>query len=198
MLSASGSKAFPEPRYVLKRKILKLFGASFYGYDSQERLAFYVHQKAFKLKEDIRVYADEEQTRELLVIHARSILDFSAAYDVYDPNTGETVGVLKRKGFGSLMFRDEWVVQDAQERDLAILIEDSLAMGLVRRLIVNLIPQNYDMLVDGRRVADFRQNFNPFSYHLNIDFSEDLQGRVDRRLGIAAAVLLAAIEGRQS
>jgi hypothetical protein len=69
---------------------------------------------------------------------------------------------------------------------------------LVRRFLLNLIPQNYDLLVDGRRVADFRQNFNPFSYHLNIDFSEDTQGRVDRRLGIAAAVLIAAIEGRQA
>jgi hypothetical protein len=46
-------------------------------------------------------------------------------------------------------------------------------------------------------VADLKQAFNPFSYQLNIDFSMDINKVLDRRLGIAAGVLLAAVEGRQ-
>jgi hypothetical protein len=47
-------------------------------------------------------------------------------------------------------------------------------------------------------VADLRQNFNPFSYQLNVDFSMDVNKLLDRRLGLAAGILLAAVEGRQS
>lgn len=70
-------------------------------------------------------------------------------------------------------------------------------VALARRLLTNIIPQNYDMLIGGQRVVDYAQNFNPFTYHLRIDFNWDRQNQVDRRLGIAAAVLLAVIEGRQ-
>jgi hypothetical protein len=76
--------------------------------------------------------------------------------------------------------------------------EDNMMLALIRRLLTNLVPQNYDMVFDGTKVADFGQGFNPFAYHLNIDFSMDSGKKLDPRLGIAAAVLLATLEGRQS
>jgi hypothetical protein len=48
------------------------------------------------------------------------------------------------------------------------------------------------------RVADLRQNFNLFRYELNLDFSMDMGRLLDRRIGIAAGILLAAVEGKQS
>jgi len=60
-----------------------------------------------------------------------------------------------------------------------------------------LLPQNYDVLMDDTRVADIRQKFNLFRYELNLDFSMDPTNRLDRRLGIAAGILLATVEGRQ-
>jgi hypothetical protein len=68
----------------------------------------------------------------------------------------------------------------------------------LRRLVLgNWLPQNYDLTVGGTRVADLRQNFNLFRYELNLDFSMDTTQRLDRRVGIAAGILLAAIEGKQ-
>ena len=52
------------------------------------------------------------------------------------------------------------------------------------------------MIVGGKKVVDFKQNFNPLTYHLNVDFLVPA-AEFDRRLGLAAAVLLAAIEGKQ-
>jgi hypothetical protein len=46
-------------------------------------------------------------------------------------------------------------------------------------------------------VCTFQQNFNPFVRKLTVDFTGDTQGRLDKRLGLAAGILLAAIEGRQ-
>ena len=78
------------------------------------------------------------------------------------------------------------------------LFEDSMALALVRRFLSGLVPQNYDITIGTTRVADLKQNFNPFSYQLNLDFSMDVSQQLDRRMGIAAGILLAAIEGRQS
>lgn len=165
-------------------------------FDGQNRLCFYVQQKAFKLREDITIYADEQKQFPLINIKARQIVDFSAAYDIVDVPTGQKVGMLRRKGWKSIA-RDEWDVCGPDDQPFATLIEDHLWAALIRRLLTNLIPQNYDMLIGGERVVDFAQNFNPFTYHLKIDFTFDRAGRVDRKIGIAAAVLLAVIEGRQ-
>ena len=68
----------------------------------------------------------------------------------------------------------------------------------MQRLVLGtLLPQNYDILMDDTRVADIRQKFNLFRYELNLDFSMDPTNRLDRRLGIAAGILLATVEGRQ-
>ena len=54
------------------------------------------------------------------------------------------------------------------------------------------------MTVGGTRVADLKQNFHLFRYELNLDFSMDISHQLDRRVGIAAGILLAAIEGKQN
>jgi hypothetical protein len=132
-----------------------------------------------------------------LSIKARQIMDFSAAYDVVDTEMNQKVGVLRRKGLRSIL-RDEWEVLDANDRVIGQLFEDSIPLALLRRLVLgSWLPQNYDLTVGETRVADLRQNFNIFRYELNLDFSMDTINRLDRRVGIAAGILLAAVEGKQ-
>jgi len=183
-------------QYLLKRQVLALTG-KFRLFSPDGNLVLYSQQKMFRLKEDIRLYSDETRSQELLYIQARSIIDFSAAYDVFDSLENRRVGVLRRKGWRSLM-RDEWQVLDADEQPLGILIEDDATRALLRRFLLgNLLPQNYDLLFGDQRVADLRQRFNLFRYELDLDFSMDSAHRLDRRLGIAAGILLGTIEGRQ-
>lgn len=186
---------FSQSNYLIRRKVLHLFGKAFHIYDSSERVVFFSQMKAFKLKEDIRVYTSEEMTTEVLTIKARQIMDFSAAYDVFDPQTQQNVGVLKRKGFQS-MLKDEWQIMAAGDREIGTIKEDNLALALVRRTI-GIVPQSFTAELNGKRVCTFTQNFNPFVFKLNVDFSNDREQLLDRRLGIGAAILLAAIEGRQ-
>lgn len=191
---------FESTSYVVRRKVFKLMGGAFHVRDSNGQLVAFSEQKAFKLKEEIHIYADETKTREVLSIRARSIIDFSAVYDVFDTATGQPIGSLMRKGMKSL-FRDEWVFADTAGTPFATLIEDSVGLALIRRLLTNLVPQRYDVLapdaVSGTRIANMDQDFNPFVYKLRVDFSMDTSNRLDRRLGIAGAILLAAVEGRQ-
>jgi uncharacterized protein YxjI len=187
---------FEHSFYLIRRKVFTLLGAAFHVYGPDGQVILYSRQKAFKLREDIRLYDGEDMRRELLSIRARQIIDFSAAYDVFDTATGAQVGALRRRGLKSVV-RDEWTILDPTDHQIGTICEDSMSLALLRRFFTNLVPQRYSVEVLGGAVAELRQRFNPFILKLELDFSGDPGGQLDRRLGIAAGVLLCAIEGRQ-
>lgn len=183
-------------QYTVRRKVLQLLGATFHIYDPNNQVVMYSKMKAFKLKEDIRLYTGEDMQAELMTIQARQILDISATYDVTDTQTGQKVGALKREGLKS-MIKDEWTILDVNDAPIGKIKEESTWLALVRRLLVNLIPQTYNVDIGGTPVATMKQNLNPFVTKITVDFTPDTGGLLDRRLGIAAAVLMCAVEGKQ-
>jgi uncharacterized protein YxjI len=188
--------AFQSNQYVLKKQVVAPTG-TLRIYNPQEQLVMFSQQKIFRLKEDIRVYADEQKSRELLTIKSRQIIDFSAYYDIVDSQYLTRLGGIRRKGLRSLV-QDEWELFDANENQVGLLKEDSLRDALLRRLLLGtLIPQNYDLTIGENKVADFSQRFQLFRYILDINFQMDADKILDHRLGIAVAILLAIIEGRQ-
>lgn len=194
--SALAPGRFGQTRYMIRRKFFKLFGGAFHIYDEAGTLAFYSKMKAFKLKEDLRIYGDEDMREELLTIKARGILDFGMTYDVTDAVSGERVGALRRKGLRSLL-RDQWLILDTNDQEVGKIEEDSIMLALVRRLLTNLVPQSFSGTLGTTQVLAFHQRFNPFIQKIDLDYSMDDRHALDRRLGIAAAVLMCAIEGRQ-
>ncbi len=87
---------------------------------------------------------------------------------------------------------------DANENVVGKLFEDSIGLALLRRFLLgSWLPQNYDITFGETRVADLKQRFNLLRYELDIDFTMDIAHLLDRRLGVAAGILLAAIEGKQ-
>jgi hypothetical protein len=188
---------FTYDNYSLKRQVLALTGkVRVYTPDGQ--LGLYSEQKMFKLREDIRVFSDETKSSELLWIQARQVIDFAAAYDVTDQTSGEKVGALRRKGWSSIV-RDAWEVLNPMDQVIGSIREESTGLALLRRFLLgSLLPQRYEA-IDTREsvLAKYQQLFNLFRYEMNIHFE---QGpiQLDRRLGLAAGILLAIIEGKQS
>lgn len=189
--------SFNQSSYTIRKKFFSVFGAKFHIYNPAGELVLFSSQKAFKLKEDIRLYSDETMTDEVITIQARSVIDFSASYDVVDTKTGEKLGVLMRKGLKSLL-KDEWLIKDKDENLIGSIHEDSALMATLRRFVTNLIPQKYEVKMNDKVIAQFKQHFNPFILKLDLDFSLDTEHVLDKRLGVSAGVLLCAIEGRQN
>lgn len=185
-----------DTQYTFRKKWFKLVGGEFRVLDRHGRLVFFSQQKALRLREDIRVYGDERKTEELLSITTHAILDFSAAYDVVDSGSLDKIGTLRRKGFRSFL-RDEWEILDPLGEVVGQIREDSLVLALLRRMVTSLIPQRYDFVLHGANVASFQGLFNPFAYRATLDLSRDVRGLLDRRLALAAGLLLMAIEGQQ-
>jgi hypothetical protein len=90
--------------------------------DASGNLVFYVKQKAFKLKEDITVFADREQSRALFTIKADRMIDWSAKYTLAAAG-GASLGTVGRKGMRSL-FKALYEISDGQ-RQVATLKEES-------------------------------------------------------------------------
>jgi hypothetical protein len=67
-------------------------------------------------------------------------------------------------------------------------------MALLRRVVKHL-PQTFHLRGPRGGAAILRQRFNPFVYSLEVSVPGDVG--IDGRLIFAAAVLIAAIEGRQ-
>jgi uncharacterized protein YxjI len=181
-------------RYVAKKAFFSFMGASFRLFGEDGSLAFFVKQKAFKLKEQITVFADEDRTDAMLGIQARAIMDISATYDVTDLKSGKTVGALKRAGLKSI-FKDEWSLLDSDGNAFGKIEEASMFAAMLSRLI-RLLPQTYQITVNEEVVGQIKQRFNPFILSYDVDFGTG-GGALDPRMGVAAVVMLLAIEGRQ-
>ena len=76
-------------------------------------LLAYVKQKLFKLREDINVFADENQTQHLFNIKADRVLDFSAKYNFTDAR-GNFIGSIKRRGMRSI-FKASYEIYDPSD-----------------------------------------------------------------------------------
>ena len=161
----------------------------------------FVRQKKLAVKEDIRFYADEEETDELFRIKARSLFDIGGApYDVFAGE--ERIGLLEHV-FGKSLIRSTWRISDAQEQEIAVAQERSVPMAIARRLVDFVpygewVPIPYDFVIRSGEhdLGHFTRKFLSLRDTYTLDLSGDQEKRVDRRLGIALAIGLDALQNR--
>lgn len=188
-------------KYTIRRKVFKIFGAAFHVYDEHGSVIGYCKQKAFKLKEDIKLYTGEDMSELLLSLQAQSVIDFSSTYTVQLPD-GTSLGSLRRKGMKSSFVRDEWLVFGEDGQEIAVIREMGSFAPFARRYIDNIsvfLPQKFEVLrdTDKKTIAILRQHFNPFISRLGVAILEEDEA-LDELLLLGAACLITAIEGRQS
>jgi uncharacterized protein YxjI len=196
-------------RFILRQRfapVINRYEFTLPGPDGEpgEPVAF-VEQKRFSFKEDIRFYADATKTTELMRIKARQRFDPRARYDVTDAS-GETIGEIQ-KAFGESLLRSTYVLYDAEGNEVARASEKSLVVALFRRL-VGLVPYVGDF-ADWLPIPyhfDFKRGDDVLGTHTRqawkigdtytIDMSGDPERSLDRRLVLAIAVGMDALQAR--
>ena len=165
----------------------------------------FVEQKRFKFKEDIRFYADESKTQELLRIKARQRFDPRARYDVTDP-AGTSVGEIQ-KVFGASLLRSTYGLFDAGGQETARVTEMSLVVALFRRLVGLVpfigdfadwlpIPYHFEFRRGDEVLGTHSRQAFKFRDTYTIDMSGDPQRTIDRRMILAIAVGMDALQAR--
>jgi uncharacterized protein YxjI len=162
----------------------------------------FVRQKKLAIKEDIRFYADEAQTDELFRVKARSLLDMGGSrYDILVGD--EPIGVVRHK-FRESLLRSTWRIGDPDEREVGIARESSTAIGILRRVVDFVpyvgelipIPYNFEIVIDGEVVGNMKRKFARVRDQYVLDLSGDQERKIDRRVGVALAVGLDALQNR--
>jgi uncharacterized protein YxjI len=163
----------------------------------------FVEQKRFTFKEDIRFYTDDSKTTELMRIKARQRFDPRATYDVTGAD-GNKIGEIK-KVFGTSLFRSTYEIDwpggsvTAQEKNVIV--------ALFRRLVGFIpyigdfadwlpIPYHFDFVRDGDVVGTHSRRIGKFRDTYDIDMAGDSERAIDRRLVLAIAVGMDALQAR--
>lgn len=100
--------------------------------DANGQLIAYVKQKAFKLREDITIFADEAQTRPLYRINANRILDFNASYTITTPD-GQPIGSVYRPGARSI-WKAQYTISDAGGNEIGLVHEENAWVKVIDAL----------------------------------------------------------------
>jgi len=165
----------------------------------------FVEQKRFAFKEDIRFYTDDSKHAELMRIKARQRFDPRARYDVTD-STGAKVGEIQ-KAFGESLLRSTYSIFDAAGSEVARATEKSLLVALFRRAVGFIpyvgdfadwipIPYHFDFVRDGQTIGTHTRHAWKLHDVYTIDMSGDPQKTLDRRLVLALAVGMDALQAR--
>jgi uncharacterized protein YxjI len=162
----------------------------------------YVRQKKLAIKEDIRFYADENQTQELFRVKARSMLDMGGSrYDIFVED--ERIGMIWHK-FRESLLRSTWHIGGPDEQEVALARESSTAVGIARRAIDFVpyvgefvpIPYNFEIVINGDVVGNMNRRFLRVRDQYALDLSGDRERKIDRRIAVALAVGLDALQNR--
>lgn len=149
----------------------------------------HVRKKKFKLKEELVLWADGDETRPYARIKARSAVDFGGTYDVLD-EAERPVGAIQRKGMAS-MVRGSWTILDASGTPVAAVTEDSMALALLRRVANVPLPVGFSFTApDGTVVGTHKRKMGIKDvYEMTVD-------GIDPRLAIAQGIALDLLESR--
>jgi hypothetical protein len=90
--------------------------------DASGRQVAYARKKKFRLKEDIRVFKDEDQRELLFRLNADRVWDFGAGYAVSGPD-GHPVGVVRRQGMRS-MWKSSYTLADTSGTEIGLIHEE--------------------------------------------------------------------------
>jgi uncharacterized protein YxjI len=190
-------------RFVLRQLIRPVINQYEFSLEEGGEPFCFVEQARFKFKEDIRFYTDKSKSVELMRIKARQRFDPRATYDVTGAD-GQKIGEIK-KVFGASLLRSTYEIDSPAGSVTAQ--EKNLLVALFRRLVGFIpyvgdfadwlpIPYHFDFTRDGEVVGTHKRRIGKFRDVYDIDMSGDPERRLDRRLVLAIAVGMDALQAR--
>jgi hypothetical protein len=186
------------------RPMINQYEVSTLGADekSPDEPVCFVEQKRMKLKEDLRAFTDDSKTTEVFRIKAQQVWDPRARYDVTDPG-GQQIGQLA-KVFGESLLRSTWRIFDAAGNEVGWARERSAPVALFRRVASWIpfvgdfaipIPYHFDYHTGKERIGGLERILGVRDRY-RLDVSGDTDHTIDRRVALALAVGLDALQAR--
>ena len=169
--------------------------------DATGQLVSYVRKKKFRFKEDVGVYADENQRKLIFRIKADRVLDFGASYSVVDSN-GKPLGAVRQEGMRS-MWRSSYLLSDPTGNNAGLIHEENpwikVADGLMESIPFGdslgglFFNPAYLAELGGRTVLRLKKERSVFEGKFTVekldDFSEE-----EEELLLASLIMMVLLE----
>lgn len=140
------------------------------------------------------IFRDQEMKKVAMTIRQDSLFAFPhLRFSAAQPD-GATVGFLEKNSFSNLGRRRWWVFDRERILPTAYAVEDSWVHALARKLSGNLFSvfRTDFRIYLGSSPAGWISRREPYRHSL--DLSEDSSFQIDRRMGIALAVVISTVE----
>lgn len=173
-----------QAHYTVRRPFWSFLGRRFHVFAPDGSLVAFVKHPLLKLRGEFTIFADEAETRPLMVVRNRAVLSLNMAHDVFDAATQQKLGSIRSRGLKSIV-RDTWDLLDDNDQPVGLMQEDG--MSLVRRFFP-LLPSHHHIELGGQVVAKIDQVFRFFIKEFTVDLSMSA-GRVDPRFALACTML---------
>jgi len=158
---------------------------------SEGALLAFAQQKRLAFKEQVTLYTDDTKQQPVLGFKARQVLDLGATYDVVDA-AGNPIGLF-RKDFARSLLRSTWHLE---QPGLGVMTgqERSQVVALLRRFVDSLswLPYHFDFAIGGQPAFSVVKKWGLRDRYV-VDIHDP---RVDRRLVVAMAIALDALQAR--
>jgi uncharacterized protein YxjI len=181
--------------YRIRKKTITI-GNKYWLEDQSGAVLGFCKQKLFKLKEDIRIYTDENESQELFRIKQEQIMDAWGNFAVIDSATNNKLGFVKRNIISAFV-KDTWELYNTSNQMVGKIEETSTGSALARKYLPGgaLIPEKMRLEMNGQILADINQEFKIIGdiWTMNCQM---VPSNFDRRVLLACILLMGMIERR--
>lgn len=179
--------------YRIRKKVLTI-GNKYWIEDGNGNALAFSKQKILRLKEDIRIFSDENMEQELFRIQQQQYVDLWGTFAVVDSRAEAVLGYLRSKAFKSSFLWDEWDVLDMNKQSVGG-IHESAGLGLLRKYVPggSIVPERMTLKLNKVPIAEINQQFKIVgdSWELKcLNVPRDL----DRRVLLAGILLMGMVE----
>ena len=159
---------------------------------------FVVVSMSARPRRHVTVYRDDSRAAPVLrVMQDQRIAVLVRTYTIVG-NDGTVLARL-RKNYGHNVFRKRWSLAGPDGREIALAIEDSVILSLLRRVLgpfFGLLRTNFVLQrPDGEVLGEFNRKFTLLDRYV-LDLTADGDRQLDRRLALATGIMLDTGERR--
>lgn len=210
-----GDQRYQHDRFVVVQKLRPMVNryevrtaADFNAKPAAGGLIALVQQKRMALKSKVTFYADEARTQPILELQGKNALDFGGGYPLHDHETGQSLGLLKKRIGASMFVSSTWDVTDLAGHLVATVTESNAALALLRRYVgglVDMLPYAFTIsagtgagaygVAPGTPLGTYTRRWGIRDTY-DLDLAGDPARIIDRRLAVALTIALDAFEGR--
>jgi uncharacterized protein YxjI len=179
--------------YRIRKKVLAIAN-QYWIEDARGSPLGFSRQKIIRIKENIRVFSDDNMNTEIFRIQQEQIIDMWGTFAVVDSVTNTCIGKLRRQALSSGFYVDEYLILDPYGQMVGRVAERG-KRGLARKLLPggSLVPEQLVVEFYGQPVAEIKQQFKIIGDIWEVDCTR-LPPQFDRRVLLSAVLLMGMIE----